>query len=106
MAQPKKQIALSLIDLVSGFVQKVAPWLAAVWLVVAVREAAISMGDDESFLGAWIKLTSNLRVSRGFAFVFGIFGTVYGLKQRSLRQTQFLQLSQRISELETSLKRT
>jgi len=105
MGRPNKPAALIIIDLISLSIHKVLPWLLAVWLVIAVRDAAMSLSGEGSLFRAWVELTSNLRVSRGFAFVFGVFGIVYGLRQRSLRETQYRHLSQRISELEASAKR-
>jgi hypothetical protein len=85
---------------VSVFVEKVLPWIAAIGLVLAVRSAALALSGQETTLGAWLELTSRVRVSRGFALVFGGLALLYGLQQRNLRRLETRRLAARIAELE------
>jgi hypothetical protein len=49
-------------------------------------------------LSAWVELSGNLKVTRGFAFIFGGMGFLYGLQQRRLRLMEQTQASSLISE--------
>jgi hypothetical protein len=50
-----------------------------------------------------ISLLSSVSRTRGFAFVFGFCGVVYGLQQRNLRRTETERLHQRIAVCEARL---
>lgn len=85
------------------FVQYAMPWLLAIALVVVIRDTALAMTGSDSILRAWVELVSNIRVSRGFAFVFGGACTLYGLHQRKLRRLDRKRLLDRIAVLEQRL---
>jgi hypothetical protein len=91
------------IHLASLLIQKVVPLALAVWLVLLVRDTALSLSGEDTLLAAWISLTSNIRVSRGFALVFGGAGIYYGISQRNLRRAELARATARIAELERRL---
>lgn len=86
------------------FVQYVMPWLLAIGLIIEIRETALAMTETNSVLRAWVEIVSNIRVSRGFAFVFGGGCTLYGLHQRKLRRLDRKRLLDRIAVLERRLQ--
>jgi hypothetical protein len=100
----KRDLPLRLIDLASLFVAKVLPWLLAIWLVYAVKEAAASLSGKDTLLGSIVELAGRVRVTRGFAFIFGGLGIFYGLQQRSLRHAAERYLRGRVAELEAKLQ--
>ena len=101
MADQNRSAAIALIDFVSLLVSKVVPWLLAIWLVVEVRNTAISLSGKDTLIGAFVELSSNVRVTRGFAFIFGAFGLFYGFKQRTLRRASEQHLRKRVADLES-----
>lgn len=101
----KDLITLRIIDLVAIAVHRVLPWLLAIGLLMLARNAVSSITGQDTLTGSWLEFTSHIRVSRGFAFVFGGFGILYGLQQRSLRRAEEKRLYQRLAQLENRLGR-
>lgn len=91
---------LRLIHLTSLCVQYVLPWGLAILLVLAVRDTALALTETDSVTRAWLDIARNIRVSRGFAFVFGAGCVFYGLQQRNLRRADRRRLLDRIAILE------
>lgn len=86
------------------FVQYCMPWLLAIGLIFVVRDTALTMTETNSALRAWVEIVANIRVSRGFAFVFGGGCIFYGLQQRKLRRLDRRRLLDRIAALEQRLQ--
>jgi len=91
---------LRLIHLTSLCIQYVLPWGLAILLILVVRDTALVVTDTDSVASAWLDIARNIRVSRGFAFVFGAGCVVYGLQQRNLRRADRRRLLDRIATLE------
>jgi hypothetical protein len=100
----KDLTALRIIDVAAITVHRVLPWLLAIVLLMLVRSTVSSITGQDTLTGAWLEFTSHIRVSRGFAFVFGGFGILYGLQQRNLRRAEERRLFQRLAELENRLE--
>lgn len=96
--------AQRLFHLACLFVQYVMPWLLAIGLIIVVRDTALAMTESNSVLRAWVEIISNIRVSRGFAFVFGGGCVFYSLHQRKLRRLDRRRLLDRIAVLERRLQ--
>lgn len=94
----------SLLHLTSLAFKYIVPWLLALAVLAALRDAALALSGQNTLFGAWVEFTSNIRVSRGFAFVFGTLGILYGLQQRSHRRAEEQRLTQRIRQLEHRLE--
>jgi hypothetical protein len=67
----RSSVPLLSIHLLSVFIQKVAPWLLAIVLILAVGSTVTTITDQDSIWGAFLRMNSNIRVSRGSALVFG-----------------------------------
>ena len=91
---------LRLIHLTSLCIQYVLPWGLSILLILAVRDTALAMTETDSAAKAWVDIAGNIRVSRGFAFVFGAGCVLYGLQQRNLRRADRKRLLGRIATLE------
>jgi hypothetical protein len=84
------------IHLLSLLISKVLPWVLLIFLIRAVADAAVDLSGAPGVLGAWVELSGNLKVTRGFAFIFGGMGFLYGLQQRRLRLMEQAQASSAI----------
>jgi hypothetical protein len=96
---------LAAVHCASLFIHKALPWILAVILLHVVAQSALAFLGTDSLLGAWLELTSNMKVTRGFAFIFGGIGLLFGMQQRRIRQLEQAQFSVRISELEHEISR-
>jgi len=93
-------LILRLIHLTSLCAQFVLPWVLAILLLLVIRDTALALTETESAARAWLSIARNIRVSRGFAFVFGAGCVLYGLQQRNLRRADRRRLLGRIATLE------
>lgn len=93
-----------LVNVLAILTNKVAPWVVGIWFILTIKEAALAISGENSFSAAWVQFTSNIRVSRGFAFLFGLCGIFYGLQQRTLRRTEIAELTKRIEKLRNVLE--
>lgn len=96
---------LAAVHCVAIFVHKALPWILAVILLHVVAQSALAFSGTDSLVGAWLELTSNMKVTRGFAFIFGGIGLLFGMQQRRIRQLEQAQFSARISALEHEISR-
>ena len=97
MSVREPSVVLKLLTLL---INRVFPWVLAIVLVVAVRDAAMDLAKAPSLLAAWVELTGRVKATRPFAFLFGALGIAYGLQQRNLRRAVEARLARRIPELE------
>ena len=81
-------------------IHRIFPWILAIVLVLAVRAAAMDLAGAPSLLAAWVELTTSIKATRPFAFLFGAMGIFYGFNERKLRRATESQLARRIPELE------
>jgi hypothetical protein len=96
---PRSRTAsLAVVHIVALLIQKVLPWILAIVLMTAVRETAYSASGQSRLMDAWRELTQNIKVSRGFALVFGSFGILYGLQQRNLRRAEHARWSRAVHQ--------
>jgi len=86
---------LAVVHIISLLVSRVGPWVLAIALIRAVADSALALSGADNLFGAWIQFSTNLKVTRGFAFVFGAVGFVYGVQQRRLRLLEKAQSSAR-----------
>jgi hypothetical protein len=93
-----RNYGIAAIHFLSILVSKALPWVLAILLIRAVADAAVSLSGAPNLLSAWVELSGNLKVTRGFAFIFGGMGFLYGLQQRRLRLMEQTQASSLISE--------
>ena len=73
------------LDLLSFLVTTILPlllWLAALY---TLRDVLLAATQQRSMLPAWVELMSGLSRARGFGFVFGFLGILYGVQQHWLR---------------------
>jgi hypothetical protein len=96
---PSRSYILAAIHFLSILVSKGLPWLLAILLIRTVADVAVELSGAPNFVGAWIELSSNLKVTRGFAFIFGGLCFLYGLQQRRLRLMEQAQASLLLSEI-------
>ena len=100
---PYPVILIKFLDLATWVVYSVVPWgllTVALYLLLRVMTA---VSPAQSTAETFISLLSNVSRTRGFAFVFGFCGVVYGLQQRNLRRAEVHRLRARIAALEDRL---
>jgi hypothetical protein len=90
--------------LASLLIEKVLPWGLAIVLIREISESARILSGSETLWSAWLEFSSHLRVTRGFAFIFGGMGFLYGFQQQRLRHREEAQFLARISRLEQQEK--
>jgi hypothetical protein len=93
-----------LVNVLAILANKVVPWMVGIWFVLTIKDAALAISGENSIADAWVQFTSNIRVSRGFAFLFGACGIVYGLQQRSLRRAEVSELTKKVEKLQSALQ--
>ena len=91
---------LNVLNVVALTLRYVIPWLGvcvALYLFAGIVAAALG---SSSISNAWVQLMSNVSRTRGFAFVFGFLGVLYGIQQRNLRPASVTRLRARLTALE------
>lgn len=94
---------LEVIDLLTVVIAKLGPWALAVLAAYYVRESIQSATHQPTFSQAWMQVMTRLPQVRAFAFIFGMLGLAYGIKERELRRASTERLMQRTAELERQL---
>jgi hypothetical protein len=92
------ELKLKLIDLAAVALRYVAPWVllcVALYLLLRVAQIATQPGSD-----VLADLLSNVTRTRALAFIFGIMGMMYGIRERNLRRAAVVRLSTRVEALE------
>lgn len=99
-ARPPGALTLRLIDLTATTIYRVAPWLVVAWLLLLLHNLVLAASATSDAASAWIELLGSAPRTRVFAFVFGILGTLYGLRQRALRHDAVARLKERVRKLD------
>ncbi len=92
------------LGLVAVLLDRVAPWLLVCISLLLLERAIAAAARADTAGSVIVFLMSNVKVTRGFAFVFGLAGVIYGLQQRSLRRAEAARQERRIAELEASVQ--
>lgn len=103
-ASPSGAIAIRLIDLTATAIHRIGPWLAAAWLLRLLHELVLAAAGTDDPQSAWITFFSGASRTRVFAFVFGVLGALYGLRQRELRHSAESRLKTRVRLLERQIE--
>ncbi len=101
---PPGALALRLIDLAATAIHRLGPWLAAVWLLSLLHRLVLAASGTDDPQSAWLNLFGGVARTRTFAFVFGILGALYGLRQRDLRHRAVGRLKERVRKLEQRIE--
>jgi hypothetical protein len=94
---------LKVIDLLTVVIARLGPWALAVLAAYFVRGSIESATHQPTLPQAWMRMMSGLPQVRAFAFIFGMLGLAYGIRERELRRTCTERLMQRTAELERQL---
>lgn len=89
--------------IIAAVLSRSLPWLLLLASLVAFGNAVAELNRGESGRQIWIELMTNVTRTRGFAFAFGVFAVVYGMRERSARIRSDRYLRARISELERQM---
>ena len=93
---------LPLIDKILLVISRALPWLLAILALTVLRDVLLQLTRTDSTPHAWVRLMSDVSRTRAFAFVFGILGALYGIRQRELRRRAVKRLEMRMASLERS----
>jgi hypothetical protein len=98
------RIALKLIDLLTALISKLGPWVLAVLASCYIRASILAATQQQTAWAAWMRMMAGLNQVRAFAFIFGMVGLVYGIRERELRRAAVKRLRRRNTELECLLE--
>ena len=97
-------LLLKVLDLLALLVDRLIPWFLLLVVIVVFRRLAGFLFSDYSTSETWIAIMANVSRTRAFALIFGFFGILYGLQQRSLRRQAVARLSARVRTLEGTVQ--
>ena len=101
--QTKHAAVVRLIDLVTVLIARLGPWALAVLAAYYIRGCIQSATHQPTLSQAWMRMMTGLPQVRAFAFIFGMLGLAYGIKERELRRASTERLMQRTAKLERQL---
>lgn len=101
---PPVQLTFKVIDLLATALHRILPWILAVWLLASLRATILAVAGPDDLGSVWLQLLSGANRTRGFAFVFGMMGMIYGFRQRDLRHAAVNRLALQIRNLEQRLE--
>ena len=97
------EIQIKIIDAVVGLLHRTIPWAAAIWIVYLVGDAAKTFAGQDTSAHLWLQVIADLKADRAMAYIVGVIGGAYGLKQRRLRRANIKRLASRVRELEAKI---
>lgn len=103
MGHQNTTTVVKLIDLLTVLVSKLGPWILATLASYYVRASILAATHEQSLWPAWLRMMTGLPEVRAFAFLFGMLGLAYGIKERELRRASIERLRHRTEEQERLL---
>jgi len=105
MAKPTKgelryRLYIRTVEVFGMVTHRAIPWIGLYGLGYLAYLSIKSLSGQVTFADIVIRFISDFRTSRGVAYLFGLGGIGYGVRQRKLRRDNIEESSQRIEHLE------
>lgn len=105
MAKPTKtelryRLYIKVIEVFGMVTHRAIPWIGLFGISYVGYLSIKSLSGQVTFANIVVRFISDFRTSRGVAYLFGLGGIGYGVRQRKLRRDNIEKLSERVQHLE------
>lgn len=101
--QLKYELRARIIDRTAAVIETGFKYVALVAIFYFAYSSIQTLAGQVTYADIGLRVIGDIRISESVAWVFGVGGVGYGMRQRKLRRDAIEQLSPRVHEYEESL---
>ena len=92
-----------IIEVIGVTIHRAIPWGGLVVIGYYMYRSVSALSGHTTFANIILRFLADFRVTEGVAYIFGLGGIGYGLRNRKLRKDQLERMARRVKELESQI---